>query len=90
MVSVYKLSSVISLLGTVEGVRSDWFAKNMVVKIGDGFNTSFWLDPWVQGSTLKIGFLTCLRFQLSGGIKGGRWAAGKIIGGCGSLDGKWI
>jgi len=37
-------SGRMSLLGTKEGLRSDWFPEGVVLKVGNDTTTSFWLD----------------------------------------------
>jgi len=33
-----------------------WLLDNMVSEVDDGTSTLFWKDPWLEGSSLDVGF----------------------------------
>jgi hypothetical protein len=37
-------------------LNNNWFAQNVVKKLGNGTNTSFWKDTWVGNLSLKDRF----------------------------------
>ncbi|PNY16849.1 DNA-directed RNA polymerase [Trifolium pratense] len=36
--------------------RENWFEENLRKVVGDGRDKNFWLDPWVDGESLKVQF----------------------------------
>ncbi|GAU44056.1 hypothetical protein TSUD_399540 [Trifolium subterraneum] len=71
-----------SLLGGPVDASSDWFSEGVTKTVGNGLMTSFWFDPWVGETPLRIQFQRL--FQVSAQSTNsvgemGRW-----------VDGQWI
>jgi hypothetical protein len=47
----------------------DWFEENIRREVGDGKNTSFWKDPWVDGDTLCNHFRRLFDLSLDKEVK---------------------
>lgn len=41
------------MLSVVEGMVGDWFRQNMVQKLGDGKESSFWKGAWAGEKTMQ-------------------------------------
>lgn len=41
---------------SVDLVDGGWLFDNIEWRIGDGFSTLFWIDPWLYGMSLKVRF----------------------------------
>lgn len=46
----------VSLLGTKKVDPLDWFVDSSIKKVGSGYQTSFWSDPWIGSIPLKDKF----------------------------------
>ncbi|GAU12686.1 hypothetical protein TSUD_121780 [Trifolium subterraneum] len=72
--------SDVSLLGTRENFKSDWFSEWVTKRVGNGTMTSFWFDPWVDGVPLRVRYQSLFQASdqcLDRVVDMGNWAMGE-------------
>jgi hypothetical protein len=47
---------IVRIRDGVDGPRGDWFGECVTRVVGDGTNTLFWTDPWLDGIPFSVRF----------------------------------
>ncbi|MCI45932.1 hypothetical protein A2U01_0067172, partial [Trifolium medium] len=72
----------VSLLGGHVVDSSNWFSERVTKKVGNGRKTSFWFEPWVRKTPLRMQFQRL--FRVSAKSSSTVWKMGSWV------DGQWV